>query len=31
MKNKKPEDLVKIQEEIALMKLCECNNIVKHI
>lgn len=30
MNNKKPEYLLKVQEEIALMKLCECENIVKH-
>lgn len=28
--NKKPAFLLKIQEEIALMKACECENIVKH-
>lgn len=30
MNNKKPEFLIKVQEEIALMKLCECENIVRH-
>lgn len=31
MKHRMPEDLPRIQEEIAIMKLCESNNIVKHI
>ena len=31
MVDKKPEYLLKVQEEIALMKLCKANNIIKHI
>ena len=30
MSNRKPAFLLKVQEEIALMKLCECPNIVRH-
>ena len=30
MSNKKPAYLLKVQEEIALMKLCECENIISH-